>query len=92
MSEYIEIETESSDDDRVMYFYTNLRLAEDGGESYESVEMMEQGSPFAQALSVVEGIMQVHIEDSELALTRDPEVSWHAIVADVSAVIRDFFL
>jgi hypothetical protein len=92
MSEYIEIETERSDDGHVMYFYTNLRLTEDGGESYESVEMMEEGSPIAQALSLVEGIVHLRIEDSELVITRDPEVPWHAIVADVSAVIKDFFL
>jgi hypothetical protein len=92
MSEYIEIETESSDDERVMYVYTNLRLSEEESESYESVELMEEGSPFAQALSLVEGIVQLQIKGSELVITRDLEVPWHALMADVSAIIKDFFL
>ena len=92
MSEYIEIETEISDDDDVMYFYTNLKLTEEGVETYDSVEAMEEGSPIAQALSVVEGIIHLGMEDSEMSITREQGAAWHAIVSDVSAVLKDFFL
>lgn len=92
MSEYIEIETELSDDSDEMYFYTNLTLAAGELETYESPEAMEEGSPVAQALALLEGIARLQIEGSEMTLTRDPEFPWHIIVADVSAALKDFFL
>lgn len=91
MSEYIEIETEMSDDGRQMYIYTNLALAEDT-EQYESQAEMEEGSPVAQALAHIDGIAQMHIEASDLTITREPDAAWHSIVADVSSALKDFFL
>ncbi|HEX6384297.1 MAG TPA: hypothetical protein VF177_06480, partial [Anaerolineae bacterium] len=81
MSEYIEIETEMSEDGSRMHFYTNLNLTEEGVEEYRSTEAMEEGSPVAQVLSVIEGIAHLRIEDSEMIVRRDPEVPWHVIVA-----------
>ncbi len=92
MSEYIEIETEESDDGNVMHFYTNLKLAEEGVETYDSVTAMEEGSAIAQALSVIEGILYLRIEEGEMSITRDAMTPWHAIVGDVSAILKDFFL
>ena len=92
MSEYIEIETEMSDDGTQMFFYTNLRLAEGAGETYHSSSALEVGSPVAQALAVVAGIVRVEIDGRDLIVTRDHEVDWHVIVADVSAALKDFFL
>lgn len=92
MSEYIEIETEMSEDGSSMYFYTNLTLTEADVEEYDSTEAMEEGSPVAQALAVINGIAHLRIEASELVVTRQPEVPWHVIVADVSAALKDFFL
>ncbi len=92
MSEYIEIETEISDDGRTMYIYTNLALAEGSSESYHSTTAMEEGSPVAQALAVVEGVAELMINDRNLTITRQPEADWHVIVADISAALKDFFL
>jgi hypothetical protein len=92
MSEYIDIETELSDDGEKMYFYTNLTLADGELETYESPEAMEEGSPVAQALALLAGISRLQIEGSEMTITRDPEFPWHVIVADVSAALKDFFL
>jgi hypothetical protein len=92
MSEYIEIETEMSDDGRIMQFFTNLQLAEGDPETYRSVAAMEEGSPVAQALAVVVGIAQLQINGRDLTITRDPDTDWHIIVADVSAALKDFFL
>jgi hypothetical protein len=92
MSEYIEIETESSDDGRTMYFHTNLRLAVEGPETYASAEAMAEGSPLAQMLAVVEGITRLEITDSDMVVTRAREAPWHSIVADISAVLKEFFL
>lgn len=91
MSEYIEIETEIGDDGTI-YFYTNLKLAEEGPETYASTAAMEEGSPVAQALSVIEGIDHVHIEDDEMVITPQPGAALHTIVADVAAALKDFFL
>ena len=50
MSEYIEIETELSDDGRILTVYTNLRLNEGEVEQYDSIEAAEEGTPVPQAL------------------------------------------
>lgn len=92
MSEYIEIETEMSDDGTRMHFFTNLTLTDRGEEDYGTVAAMEEGSPVAQALAVVPGIATLHIEESEMTITREPDAEWYLIVADVSAALKDFFL
>lgn len=92
MSEYIEIETEQSDDGAVMFFYSNLTLTDQEVEQYESRDALEEGSPLAQALAVVEGIAAMTIEGGDLTITRHPDAEWHMIVGDVTAVIKDFFL
>jgi len=92
MSEYFEFETETSEDDTQISVYTNLTLAENEVEEYGSLAAMEEGSPVAQALSVIDGIQALRIEDQDLHITRDPKAEWHSIVADVTAVLKDFFL
>lgn len=92
MSEYIEIEYESGDEPDTMYISTNVSLAEAGPEQYDSLAAMEEGSPVAQAIAYVEGIRELHLEGNELTVTREPEMPWHIIVAEISAAIKDFFL
>lgn len=92
MSEYIEIETEASDDGKRIIIYTNLRLAEGDVEYYDSRESREEGSPVAQALAMIDGIARLRIEDSDLIITQEPDVEWHIIVENVSAALKDFFL
>ena len=92
MSEYIEIETEMSDDGASMHVFTNLTLTEGEAEIYHSQAAMEEGSPVAQALAVVEGIARLQIEGQELTITREADAPWHVIVSDVSAALKDFFL
>lgn len=91
MSEYIEIDAEIGDDGR-LYFSTNLPLSEGEPETYDSVAGMEEGSPVAQALSVVAGIQLLHISHNDLVIEADPTVGAHVIVAEVTAVLKDFFL
>lgn len=92
MSEYIEIETETSDDPDVMLFQTNLRLIDRETEEYESPAAMEEGSALAQALAQVEGVARLRIEENELTVTRIPWASWHLVIAEINAALRDFFL
>ena len=92
MSEYIEIETEMSDDGEEILIYTNLALTEGGVEEYDSVAEMEEGSPVAQALAVVAGIGRLRMEENELIVIPEPGADWHIIVEDISAALKDFFL
>jgi len=92
MSEYIDIEVEAGDNAYEMCFYTNLTLTPDGVEEYHSPQAMEEGSPLAQMLSAVTGIVALRIDDSDLIVRRRSDVPWHAIVADISAALKEFFL
>lgn len=92
MSEYIDIQTDSGDEPHTLIFMTNVLLAEGEPERYDSVTALEEGSPLAQALAVVPGLHQVRLDSREMVVTYHPDVPQHIIVADVSAVIRDFFL
>ncbi len=92
MSEYIEITTEEADDSNSLYIYTNLLLTEGSAEEYNSQHALELGSPVAQALSVVDGLQFVRLEAGEIFLRREPDIGWHGIIEDISAVLKDFFL
>ncbi len=92
MSEYIEIDSELTDNPAVMHIYTNLPLALDEVEVYHSREAMEEGSAVSQALSFIDGIEQLEINNQQLTITRDLDVPIHIIVAEVTAVLKDFFL
>lgn len=92
MSEYMEIESELSDDGQEIYVYTNLKLTDSDKEVYTSLEAMEEGSPVAQALAVIEGIAQLTIEGPDMVITPLPDAAWHIIAEDMSAALKDFFL
>lgn len=92
MSEYIEIESESIEDPAGVLIHTNLTLAPDGKETYHSLPEMEEGSPLAQMLSAVVGLQSLEIDGSQIIATYDPDVPPHIIIADISDVIKEFFL
>ena len=92
MSEYIEIQTEILDTADTIRFHTNLRLTPEVREEYVSVAEMEAGSPVAQLLSGVVGIMTCSLDGGDMVIRRDPETEWHNLVADVAAALKEFFL
>jgi hypothetical protein len=92
MSEYMEIETEIDDDDLTMHISTNLKLADGKPEKYNSLEALEEGSPVAQALAMIDGIDHLTIDGKNMILVRDPEIPWHSLVNDISSALKDFFL
>jgi hypothetical protein len=53
---------------------------------------MEEGSAVAQALSFIDGIERLEINGRNLTITRGLDVPVHIIVAEVTAVLKDFFL
>ena len=91
MSEYIEIEPEL--DDGAIVFTTNLSLTAEGQEeAYATVEALEEGSPVAQALSLVPGIAALTMRGGQIILTPVPDADDHALAADVTAALKEFFL
>lgn len=92
MSEYMEIETEIDDDNLTMHINTNLRLADGEAEEYDSLEALEEGSPVAQALAMIDGIAHLTIDGKNIVVEREPDAPWHSLVGDISAALKDFFL
>ena len=94
MSEYIEIETEPDEDQlNLIHFFTNLPLTTDEREeSYTSVEEMLEGSAVAQALAEVNGIVNLTLNGGDMSIEKEEDVDEYALIADVSAAIKDFFL
>ncbi len=93
MSEYFTFEAQPTDDPDVMVIVTNQPLAPEGDEYYNGYEAGDEGSPIAQLLfNAVSGILALNISNGTLTVSRDPDVSWEAIVDDVRDALRDFFL
>ncbi len=93
MSEYVTVETQSTENPDVLEIITNQKIALDGEEVYESFEAGDDGSPIAQMLfNGVTGIRALTISGGRMLITRDPDVSWEEIVDEVRDALRDFFL
>ena len=92
MSEYIELEPEETDEPNVLIIEANIPLTVEEMEAYDSAESMLEGSPLAQALAIIPGIVHLIIEPDALTITRDPFYEWYTITEDVKAAIVDFFL
>lgn len=93
MSEHIEIEAELDDDGRTIIFQTNLRLSgAEEVEHYATAAALTEGSPVAQAFASVDGIATAELAGSLLTITCDPAADVHAVAADVSAALKEFFL
>lgn len=94
MSEYIEIEAEPDEDHlNLIHFFTNLPLTtDDQVESYSSLEAMQEGSAVAQALAEVNGIVSLTLSGREMSVEKEDGLDAYALIADVSAAMKDFFL
>ena len=92
MSEYITIETESTDDPDELLIMTNQPLALEGIEVYPDAASGDEGSPLAQALFALEGILALTIDDHDLIVRRDPETPWFALIDAIQSALKDFFL
>ncbi len=93
MSEYIEIEAELGDDGQSILFETNLPLTSEAVEEhYDNDAPLAQGSPLAQSLAGISGVLSVTIAGSDLTVIYGPDADWHVIIADVTDALKDFFL
>lgn len=93
MSEYVTVEVEYGDDLDVVELYINQTLTSEAEERYVSRSHGDQGSPIAQMLfAAVEGIEQLIITEDGLTISRGPDHPWEAIIDEVRAALRDWFL
>jgi len=92
MSEYITVNAEPTDDADQIRLITNLNLAPDGAESYSNREAGDEGSPLAQTLFGIDGLLALDLEDSVMTIRRDPAQEWPALIDEITAALKDFFL
>ncbi|MEP7284963.1 MAG: NifU N-terminal domain-containing protein [Chloroflexota bacterium] len=92
MSEYITINVESNDDPDCIRLITNLMLTDDDSEVYPDRETGDEGSPLAQTLFEIEGLVALEIEDNILIVRRDPDAEWHVLIDEITEALKDFFL
>jgi hypothetical protein len=92
MSEYISLDPEYNLDPDIVSLITNLDLAPDGAESYLNRADGEVGSPLAQFLFQIEGLVALEIEANRLTVRRDPDVEWHALIDEIAEALKEFFL
>ncbi len=93
MSEYVTVEVEFGEDSDCADLYVNQRLTDEDEETYASPAEGDLGSPIAQMLfAAVDGISQLTIHPDRLAITRDSDAPWEAIIDEVRDALRDWFL
>lgn len=92
MSEYISLEPEYTLDPDLVILHTNLDLAPDGAERYASRAEGEEGSPLAQFLFQIEGLAALELDGRRLIVRREPDAEWHALIDEITAALKEFFL
>jgi hypothetical protein len=92
MSEYISLNPEYGLDPDLVTLITNLDLAPEGVERYANRAEGEEGSPLAQFLFQIEGLAALEIDGKRLIVRRAPEAEWHALLDEIAAALKEFFL
>ncbi len=92
MSEYIAVEVEPTDHPDCMRLVTNLNLTPNGPESYPNREEGDQGSPLAQTLFGIDSLAALDMDAGGLIVWREPDAEWPALIDDITAALRDFYL
>lgn len=93
MSEYVSFEFELSADPLIAEVFINQPLTAGAAEHYPDYAAGDEGSPLAQLLfNAVDGINTLTIRPDALQIERDAAVEWEALLDDLRAALRDFFL
>jgi hypothetical protein len=92
MSEYITIDTETTSNPRCVKLVTNLDLASGNPEHYTSRDQAEGGSPLAQLLFEISGLVELSIEGNALTITSHANSDLTELINDITAALKDFFL
>ncbi len=92
MSEYISIEAEPTEELNTVLIHTNLTLAPDGIEVYPDLASGEIGSPLAQTIFAIEGILALTIDGSDMLIQHTDDLELFVLVDEIDAALKDFFL
>ena len=93
MSEYITFDFAHSDDPLIAEARLNQPLTDGQTERYADFAAGDEGSPLAQLLfNAVPGIAALEIQPDTLRIQRHPDSEWEALLDDLRAALRDFFL
>ena len=93
MSEYITFEFEATEDPHIAEVKINQTLTAGETEHYADYASGDEGSPLAQLLfNAVEGVAALSIRPDSLRIEREASVEWEALLDDLRAALRDFFL
>jgi hypothetical protein len=92
MSEYITLDAEPAGEDDTLLIRTNLRLAPDGREDYPDARHGEEGSPLAQAIFAIDGILALTIDADTLLVRHRPDLELFTLVDEIHGALTDFFL
>ena len=92
MSEYITIDFEPADQPNVVQVQTNQTLAPDGREVYTDIDSGDEGSPLAQMLFAIDGVLALTLDGSRMTITYAPDCQLFALIDEVRTVLTDFFL
>ena len=92
MSEYITLDFEPADQPNVVVVQTNQKLAPDGTEVYPDLASGDEGSPLAQMLFAIEGVLALTLEASAMTITYAEDCQLFTLIDEVRAVLTDFFL
>lgn len=92
MSEYITLDFEPSDRPNVVLVKTNQQLAPDGTEVYPDIDSGDEGSPLAQMLFSIDGVLALTLDTSAMTITYAPDCQLFTLIDEVRAVLTDFFL
>lgn len=92
MSEYISIDAEPGDLPNSIVIRTNLNLAPDGVEVYPNIEQGEEGSPLAQTLFGIEGILALTLDGDTMFIQHVEDMELFMLMDEVDTALKDFFL
>ncbi|MBN2469217.1 MAG: NifU N-terminal domain-containing protein [Anaerolineae bacterium] len=92
MSEYISIEAEPTEQPNTVLIRTNLTLAPDGIEIYPDLASGEEGSPLAQTIFAIEGVLALTLDGSEMLIHHTDDLQLFVLVDEIDAALKDFFL
>lgn len=92
MSEYISIEAEPTDQPNTVLIRTNLTLAPDGIEVYPDLAAGEIGSPLAQTIFAIDGVLGLTIDGTDLLIQHTDDLELFVLVDELDAALKDFFL
>jgi hypothetical protein len=92
MSEYITLDAEPAGEPDTLLITTNLRLAPAAREEYPDALRGEEGSPLAQAIFAIDGILALTIDTDTLHVRHRPDLEMFTLVDEIHAALADFFL